>query len=44
MKNSIEEKIIDLHQNKRDLANDLLSGNDISGRLTESELIQLIAN
>ena len=42
MKNSIEEKIIKLHQNKRNLANDLLSGSDVSGKLTEEELLGLI--
>ena len=44
MKNSIEEKIIKLHQDKRNLATDLLSGNDISGKITEEELIRLISD
>jgi SNF2 family DNA or RNA helicase len=43
MKNSIEEKIIKLHHDKRDLASDLLSGGDMSGKLSEQELIRLIA-
>lgn len=43
MKNSIEEKIIKLHHDKRDLAADLLSGGDMSGKITEEELIRLIA-
>lgn len=43
MKNSIEEKIIKLHHDKRDLASDLLSGGDMSGKISEQELIRLIA-
>lgn len=43
MKDTIEEKIIGLHKNKRDLANNLLGGQDISGKITEDELINLIA-
>jgi SNF2 family DNA or RNA helicase len=43
MKNSIEEKIVKLHKDKRDLASDLLSGSDVSGKMTEEDLIQLIA-
>jgi len=42
MKNSIEEKIIKLHKNKRDLAADLLSGSNINAKLTEEELVNLI--
>ncbi len=42
MKNSIEEKIIKLHKDKKDLADDLLSGSDISGKITEEELMRLI--
>ena len=42
MKNSIEEKIITLHKNKKDLAADLLSGSDMSGKITEEELVGLI--
>ena len=44
MKNSIEEKIIKLHHDKRDLASDLLSGGDMSGKMSEEDLIRLIAN
>ncbi len=43
MKNSIEEKIIKLHHDKKNLASDLLSGSDVSGKITEEELIQLIS-
>lgn len=42
MKHTIEEKIVKLHQDKKDLANDLLSGGDISGKITEDELLQLM--
>lgn len=44
MKNSIEEKIIKLHKDKKDLADDLLGGSDISGKITEEELIDLFRN
>ena len=39
---SIEEKILALHAKKRDLANDLLEGAEMSGKLTNEELIALI--
>ncbi len=41
-KNTIEEKIVKLHQEKRDLADSLLEGTDMSGRLSSDELINLI--
>ena len=41
-KNTIEEKIIKLHQDKRDLAGDLLEGQDIGGKLTDDDLLALI--
>lgn len=41
--NTIEEKIIDLHHSKRNLANALLDGTDISSRLSLEELINLLA-
>jgi len=41
-KHTIEEKIVQLHQEKRDLANSLLEGTDVSGRLSTQELIDLI--
>ena len=41
-KNTIEEKIVTLHQEKRDLADSLLEGTDMSGRLSSAELINLI--
>ena len=39
---TIEEKIVRLHQEKRDLADSLLEGTDASGRLSTQELIDLI--
>ncbi len=42
--NTIEEKIIKLHQNKRDLADSLLDGADISGKISADELLKLIKN
>jgi SNF2 family DNA or RNA helicase len=42
MKNSIEEKIVTLHKNKKDLAADLLSGSDMTGKISEEELVGLI--
>lgn len=41
-KNTIEEKIVQLHQEKRDLADSLLEGTDVSGKLSTQELIDLI--
>jgi superfamily II DNA or RNA helicase len=39
---SIEERILELHQHKRDLAANLLEGAEASARLSEEELIALI--
>lgn len=41
-KNTIEEKILKLHQEKRDLAGSLLDGSDISGKISAEELMKLI--
>ena len=41
-KGSIEEKIIELHAAKRDLAADFLDGSEAAARLGEDELMQLI--
>ncbi len=41
-KNTIEERIVTLHQEKRDLAGSLLDGTDISGKISAEELIRLI--
>ncbi len=39
---TIEEQIVRLHEEKRDLADSLLSGTDISARLTTDELLHLL--
>lgn len=44
MQNTIEEKIISLHEHKRNLASELLSGQEISGKLSNEDLKGLIAN
>lgn len=41
-KNTIEEKIVKLHQEKRDLAGSLLEGSDISAKMTSEDLLDLI--
>ncbi len=41
-KGTIEEKIVRLHQEKRDLAGSLLDGSDVSGKISAEELIRLI--
>lgn len=40
--NTIEEKIVHLHQEKRDLASSLLEGADVSTRISAEELLELI--
>jgi SNF2 family DNA or RNA helicase len=40
--NTIEEKIIHLHSQKRDLAEQLLEGSDRAARLSVSEMVELI--
>ncbi len=42
MQDSIEERIVRLHRDKRDLASDLLEGTETSARLSEEELLDLI--
>ncbi|MEH2434793.1 MAG: DEAD/DEAH box helicase [Nostoc sp.] len=42
-KDTIEEKIVQLHQHKRDLADSLLEGADISGKISTEVLLQLIS-
>ncbi|HIK94095.1 MAG TPA: DEAD/DEAH box helicase, partial [Planctomycetes bacterium] len=39
---TIEERIVELHAQKRDLADSLLDGSDISGRLSAKELLSMI--
>ena len=40
--NTIEQKIINLHSEKRDLADSLLDGSDMSGKLSLDEMMNLI--
>ena len=42
VKDTIEEKIVDLHAQKRDLANALLEGTDSGSRLSVEQLVELI--
>ena len=42
-KNTIEEKIIRLHQTKRDLAENILAGTDLSYKLTGKDLLEMVA-
>ncbi|NJO41547.1 MAG: DEAD/DEAH box helicase [Cyanobacteria bacterium RU_5_0] len=42
-KDTIEEKIVELHQHKRDLADSLLEGAEMSGKISTDELLQLIS-
>ncbi len=41
-KGTIEEQIVDLHRTKRDLADSLLEGSDMSGKLSAEALLKLI--
>jgi len=41
-KNTIEEKIVALHEHKRDLADSLLEGAELSGKLSAEELLRLM--
>jgi SNF2 family DNA or RNA helicase len=41
-KNTIEEKIVKLHQEKRDLAGSLLEGSDVSAKMTSEDLLSLM--
>lgn len=42
MRNTIEEKIVDLHGAKRDLAANLLEGADMTGKMSADELLALL--
>jgi len=42
-KDTIEEKIVQLHHHKRDLADSLLEGTDMSGKISTEALLQLIS-
>ncbi|MCU0734707.1 MAG: DEAD/DEAH box helicase [Methylotetracoccus sp.] len=41
-KNTIEEQIVSLHRHKRDLANSVLEGGEISGKISAEDLLKLI--
>ncbi|AFY72765.1 DNA/RNA helicase, superfamily II, SNF2 family [Synechococcus sp. PCC 7502] len=43
-KNTIEEKIVDLHHHKRELADSLLEGTDSSGKISTDDLLNLITS
>jgi len=42
VRDSIEERILELHRSKRDLANDLLEGTQVSAKLSEEDLLDLM--
>jgi SNF2 family DNA or RNA helicase len=42
MEGTIEERIVELHARKRDLADSLLKGADTGGRMSAEELLQLL--
>ncbi|NOT86387.1 MAG: DEAD/DEAH box helicase [Methylococcaceae bacterium] len=41
-KDTIEDKIVELHKHKRDLANSLLEGGELSGKLSVDDMLALI--
>ncbi|MCK5509419.1 MAG: DEAD/DEAH box helicase [Desulfobacterales bacterium] len=43
-RDTIEEKIVAMHSQKRDLADSLLQGSDMSGKISSKELLELITN
>ena len=43
-KDTIEEKIVEMHNRKRDLADSLLQGSDMSGKISGKDLLELITN
>jgi SNF2 family DNA or RNA helicase len=40
--NTIEQKIVKLHQHKRDLAESLLEGSDMSGSMSSDQMLELM--
>ena len=42
VKNSIEQQIINLHKEKRELAQNMLSGSDMSGKISAEDLLSLL--
>ena len=43
VQNSIEEKIVELHKTKREMANEILEGSDRTTKMSEAELMHLIS-
>ena len=43
MQNSIEEKILELHKNKREMAAEILEGSDTTSKMSEEDLLNLIS-
>lgn len=43
-KDTIEDKIVDLHKHKRDLANSLLEGGEVSGKMSVEDMLALIGD
>jgi SNF2 family DNA or RNA helicase len=43
-KGTIEEKIVEMHHEKRNLADSLLEGSDVSGKLSAKDLMKLISS
>ncbi|PCJ36733.1 MAG: helicase SNF2 [Moraxellaceae bacterium] len=44
MKDTIEDKIVNLHQHKRDLANSLLEGSEMSGKMSINDMLSLVGD
>ena len=42
VKDSIEEQIVSLHKEKRDLADSILTGGDMAGKVSAEELLRLL--
>jgi SNF2 family DNA or RNA helicase len=42
MKDTIEQQIVNLHKQKRDLADSLLEGTDAAGKISATELLALL--
>jgi len=41
-RHTIEEGIVDLHRHKRDLADSLLEGGDLSARMAPNEMLAML--
>ena len=42
VKDSIEAQIVDMHKEKRELADSILTGGDVVGRVSAEELLRLL--